>query len=71
MENIISGLIGSGTLIIALGIYRVANGRLGNLERKVDGKINRSDCHYAQDNLKAHIDTRIEDLKEFIKNGNK
>ena len=44
MENIISGLIGSGTLIIALGIYRVANGRLGSLERKIVGKINRSDC---------------------------
>ena len=69
METVISGLVGIGTITIALGIYRVANGRLGSLEKKIDCKINRSDCHFAQDNLKAHIDTRILDLKSFIKNG--
>lgn len=69
MDTIIQGLIGSGTLIIALGIYRVANGRLSSLEKKVDLNIRRDECHYAQDNLKKHIDVRIEDLKDFIQNG--
>lgn len=73
--DIVNGLTSIGVLTICLGLYRVSNGRLASVERKVDSnvekKVDTKECHYAQDNIKAHIDTRIEDLKEFIKNGHK
>ena len=60
------GLVG-----ICLALVRMMNGRLKN-------KVTRPECHQAQDavkqridDLQGHIDTRIDDLKELIKNGGK
>lgn len=54
-----------------LGLYRIAN---GNLKKKMD----KSECHQAQegikqriDDLSQHIDTRIDDLKDYIKKNGK
>ena len=58
-----------------LGIYKIANGRL---KEKVSG----NECHTAQKairdkidtldrHLTSHIDTRIDDLKDYIKRNGK
>ena len=69
MNEIVQGAGWIGVLTFCLGIYKLTNGRLS---RKVD----RPECHNAQDGIKQrigdmerHVDDRIEDLKEFIKNG--
>ena len=53
-----------------LGLYRMSNGHLKN-------KISKGECHTAQegvarriDDLRGHIDSRLEDLKDVVlKNG--
>jgi hypothetical protein len=68
--NII-GFFGFGILTFCFGIYRITNGRMIEITRRLNHKVEAESCHRAQDSLKEHIDTRVEDLKTFMKNGNK
>lgn len=59
-------MIGSGAIIGLVGLcYKISN-----------GNVKRPECHNAMnsfnkriEDLKDHIDTRFEDIKDFIKNG--
>ena len=58
-------------VLICLGLVRLMNGRLKN-------KVGKDACHTAQgavrqriDDLQNHLDTRIDDLKDFIKENGK
>jgi len=82
METIITGTTCIVVLGIALSMYKVANGRLKNIEEK---KVDRSACHIAVkgvnqriDDFQGHLDTRIDgvntridDLKDMIKRNGK
>ena len=65
------GLGWLGILTFCLAMVRMLNGKLSS-------KVSRHECHAAQegtkqriDDLKEHLDDRFEDMKTFIKNGNK
>ena len=61
-----------GVLTFCLAMYKATNGR-------IDKKVNKEECHIAHkameqrlEQTERHIDTRFDDLKDFInKNGDK
>ena len=64
--DVVTGLTSVGVLTVCLGLYKVANGQLAK-------KVSRDACHTAQegihrriDDFQAHIDNRIDDLKDTI-----
>lgn len=71
MNTLYSGITAGTILLFCLGLYKLANGKLKE-------KVSRHECHSAQraigqriDDVKDHIDTRFEDMKDFIRNGGK
>jgi len=71
MTELYSGITAGGILLFCFGLYKLANGKLKE-------KVSRHECHSAQkaigkriEDLSGHIDTRIDDLKDFIRNGGK
>lgn len=74
----IQSLIGIGILTFCLGIYRITNGRMIELSKRIDKAVKQPECHSAQEairgeikTLSEHIDTRFDDLKDTVLNGKK
>ena len=62
-------LVGLAIAGFCLGIYKIANGRLSKKVSQDTCKANISGMNNLLNEHKDHMDTRFDDLKEFIKNG--
>ena len=67
MNELTTGFTGFGILVFCFGLFRLVNG-------KYDKKVDKTACHEAQkavrqriDDLQNHINTRFDDVKDFIK----